>query len=91
VKTVLECGFSGWPAPLRSPAFRIPKLFLIKFITASRGKRAYGKVPRNRGKNTTLIAAITLEGAMGESMTTEGATDALAFSRLTLSTSLPLR
>jgi hypothetical protein len=36
VKTVLECGFSGWPAPLRSPAFRIPKLFLIEFITASR-------------------------------------------------------
>src|SRR5215204_434473 len=46
---------------------------------APRGKRAYGKVPRNRGKNTTLIAAITLEGAMGESMTVEGATDALAF------------
>jgi hypothetical protein len=44
-----------------------------------KGKRAYGKVPRNRGKNTTLIAAITLEGAMGESMTVEGATDALAF------------
>ena len=37
------------------------------------------KVPRNRGKNTTLIASITLEGAMGESMTVEGATDALAF------------
>ena len=46
---------------------------------APKGKRAYGKVPRNRGKNTTLIAAITLEGAMGESMTVEGATDALAF------------
>src|SRR3712207_1428012 len=46
---------------------------------APRGKRAYGKVPRNRGKNTTLISAITLEGAMGGSMTVEGATDALAF------------
>ena len=46
---------------------------------APRGKRAYGKVPRNRGKNTTLIAAITLEGGMGESMTVEGATDAEAF------------
>ena len=46
---------------------------------APRGQRAYGKVPRNRGKNTTLIAAITLEGAMGESMTVEGATDAKAF------------
>jgi transposase len=46
---------------------------------APRGKRAYGKVPRNRGKNTTLIASITLEGAMGESMTVEGATDTQAF------------
>jgi transposase len=46
---------------------------------APRGRRAYGRVPRNRGKNTTLIASITLEGAMGESMTMEGATDALAF------------
>ena len=46
---------------------------------APRGKRAYGKVPRNRGKNTTLIASITLQGAMGESMTLEGATDAAAF------------
>ena len=46
---------------------------------APRGKRAYGKVAPNRGKNTTLIASITLQGAMGESMTVEGATDALAF------------
>ena len=41
---------------------------------APKGKRAYGKVPRNRGKNTTLIAAITLQRAMGESMSVEGAT-----------------
>ena len=46
---------------------------------APKGKRAYGKVPRNRGKNTTLIASITLEGAMGGAMTLEGATDAEAF------------
>ena len=46
---------------------------------APRGKRAYGKVPTNRGKNTTLIAAITLQGGMGESMTVEGATDAEVF------------
>jgi transposase len=46
---------------------------------APRGKRAYGKIPRNRGKNTTLIAAITLKGAMSQPMTIEGATDALAF------------
>ncbi len=29
---------------------------------APRGERAYGKVPRNRGKNTTLLASATLEG-----------------------------
>jgi transposase len=46
---------------------------------APKGKRAYGKVPRNRGKNTTLIAAMTLEGAMGAPMTVEGATDTQAF------------
>jgi transposase len=48
---------------------------------APKGERAYGKVPRNRGKNQTLIAAITLEGAMDEraAVTIEGATDALAF------------
>jgi hypothetical protein len=39
---------------------------------APKGKRAYGKVPRYRGKNTTLSAAITLEGAMGQPMTVEG-------------------
>jgi transposase len=60
-----ESGFNTSMARLRA---RAPKR-----------KRAYGKVPRNRGKNTTLIAAITLQGGMGESMTLEGATDAEAF------------
>ncbi len=46
---------------------------------APRGERAYGKVPRNRGKNQTLIAAITIEGGMGESVAIEGATDAETF------------
>lgn len=46
---------------------------------APRGEWAYGKVPRNRGKNQTLIASITLQGVMGASMTIEGATDAEAF------------
>jgi hypothetical protein len=45
---------------------------------APRGERAYGKVPRNRGKNLTLIASMSLSG-MGEAMCVEGATDALAF------------
>ena len=56
---------------------------------APRGKRAYAKVPRNRGKNTTLIAAITLEGAMGESMSLEGATDSEAFELRGLRRALP--
>jgi hypothetical protein len=45
---------------------------------APRGVRAYGQVPRNRGKNLTLIASMSLHG-MGESMCIEGATDARAF------------
>ena len=46
---------------------------------APKGKRTYGRVPKNRGKNTTLIAAITLQGAMGGSMSVEGATNTQAF------------
>jgi transposase len=46
---------------------------------APRGKRAYGKVPRNRGKNRTLIASISLQGGMGEAVCVEGATDAEVF------------
>jgi transposase len=45
---------------------------------APKGERAYGEVPRNRGKNTTLVASMTLSG-MGASMAIEGATDKEAF------------
>ena len=45
---------------------------------APRGVRAYGQVPKNRGKNLTLIASMSLHG-MGESMCVEGAKDAAAF------------
>jgi transposase len=45
---------------------------------APRGDRAYGRVPKNRGKNLTLMASMSLSG-MGESMCIEGATDAQAF------------
>src|SRR5215212_9348565 len=37
------------------------------------GERAYFEVPRNRGKNTTLIASLHAEG-MGPSMAVEGGT-----------------
>jgi transposase len=46
---------------------------------APRGKRAYGRVPRNRGKNQTLIASMTLGGGMGECMCIKGGTDAPVF------------
>jgi len=46
---------------------------------APKGERAYGRVPRKRGKNQTLIASITLRGAMGEAVSIEGATDAELF------------
>ena len=46
---------------------------------APKGKRAYGRIPKNRGKNQTLIASMTLEGGMGVAMTIEGATDKVVF------------
>jgi transposase len=45
---------------------------------APKGLRAYGKVPRNRGKNTTLLASMSLSG-MGEAMCVRGATDSEVF------------
>lgn len=50
------------------------------YARAPKGQRAYGSVPRNRGKNTTLIASLTFEG-MGESMIIEGSANAAAFER----------
>ncbi len=43
-----------------------------------RGKRAFFKLPRNRGKNTTLLASIGREG-MGPSMVVEGSTSGNVF------------
>lgn len=48
------------------------------YARAPKGMRARGSAPRNRGKNTTLIAALTWSG-MGESMIIEGSANALAF------------
>ena len=47
----------------------------------SQGERASGTVPRNRGKNMTLIASMSLSG-MGASMAVEGSTKVM-FSRPT--------
>ena len=48
------------------------------YARAPKGVRAYDRVPRNRGKNTTLIAALGWSG-MGESMILEGSANAVAF------------
>jgi transposase len=48
------------------------------YARAPKGERARGSVPRNRGKNTTLIAALSLEG-MGAAMILEGSANTTAF------------
>jgi hypothetical protein len=45
---------------------------------AKRGQRAYGVVPRNRGHNTTILAALWLRGVQA-AMTLQGPADRLAF------------
>ncbi len=41
---------------------------------AKKGQRAQCSVPRNRGKNTTLLSSMSVEG-MGPSLAVEGATN----------------
>ena len=48
------------------------------YARAPRGERAFGTVPRNTEKNTTLIASMTTKG-MGPAMLLTGATDTAAF------------
>jgi transposase len=48
------------------------------YARAPRGQRARGRVPRTRGPNTTLLAALTLQGR-GPAVTLEGALDTLTF------------
>jgi transposase len=45
---------------------------------SAKGERVRLSVPRNRGKNTTLLAAMTLDG-MGETLAVEGSTDREVF------------
>ena len=45
---------------------------------APRGQRAYGRVPRNHGRTTTLVAALGVAG-LGPTMTLPGALDRPAF------------
>jgi transposase len=48
------------------------------YAWALRGERAYCSVPRNRGKNTTLLSSMSMEG-IGPSLAVEGATDREVF------------
>jgi hypothetical protein len=45
---------------------------------AKKGERAYCSVPRNRGKNTTLLSSMSVEG-MGPALAVEGATNREVF------------
>jgi transposase len=59
-----ECGANIGLVPLRA---RAPK-----------GERAHGKAPRNRGKNTTLLASMALSG-MGPCVAVDGPTTKAVF------------
>ena len=49
-----------------------------RYAYSPKGRRAYARVPRNRGANTTLLASMSLEG-MGPCLAVEGATTATVF------------
>ena len=48
------------------------------YAWAPKGERAYCSVPRDRGKNTTLLSSMSMEG-MGPSLAVEGATNREVF------------
>ncbi len=48
------------------------------YAYSPRRRRAYAKVPRNRGKNTTLLASMTVDG-MGPCVAVEGTTTSAVF------------
>ncbi len=60
-----ECGANVGLGPLRA--------------RAPRGERAFGRTPRKRGKNTTLLASMSAAEGMGPCAAVEGATTAKVF------------
>ena len=60
-----ESGFNFTMAPL--------------YARARKGQRAHGQVPKNRGENSSLIAALSLDEGVCAAMTLEGAVDGIAF------------
>ena len=53
-------------------------LLYPRYAYSPKGRRAYARVPRNRGTNTTLLASMSMEG-MGPCLAVEGATTATVF------------
>ena len=51
-----------------------------RYARAPKGERAFGKAPRNWGKNVTLISSISVDG-MGASISIEGSSDTDSFGR----------
>lgn len=49
------------------------------YAYAPRGERAYSSVPKNRGENTSLLAAMSLDEGVCAAMTLTGAVDGVAF------------
>ena len=49
------------------------------YAYAPKGERAYGSVPKNRGENTSLLAACSLDEGVFATMTLTGAVDGPAF------------
>ena len=50
----------------------------VLYAYSPKGRRIHAKVPRNRGKNTTLLASMTIEG-MGPCVAVEGSTTSAVF------------
>jgi len=49
------------------------------YARAPKGQRAYGQGSKNRGENSSLIAALSLDEGVCAAMTLEGAVDGIAF------------
>jgi transposase len=59
------------------------------YARSAKGQRAFGIIPRKRGTNITLIAALTKEG-MTAAMTLEGSLDGIAFEVYVKTVLLPM-
>lgn len=54
------------------------KALCPRYGYAPKGERSHGQAPRNRGRNTSILAAMSREGLVG-TMTVEGSTNTAVF------------